>query len=261
MNKFSIIVPTLNSYLILNCLVNSIKSQTWKKWEVIFIDGESKEKHISYLKEICNKDERFSFHRQSESNKGIFGAMNQGIKIIDKNSWVLFLGSDDKLMNNYVLENINFKINKLNSKDIDLLIFRGRYFDIRKNEFTRGAYFINKKIDSFLNIEDYKKLIFKGYTPPHQSTLFNGKSKILYEGYNENYKIAADLEFFCRIAKYNNLSIANFPLDIINISTGGVSDKKYLLKYKEVIKCYLNYFKFKFLLPLIYRYINRLKQI
>ena len=151
--------------------------------------------------------------------------MNQGIKIIDKNSWVLFLGSDDKFMNNHVLENINFEFNKLDLKNINLLIFKVRYFDIRTNNFTRGAYFINNKIHSFLNIGDYKKLIFKGYAPPHQSTLFNGKSKTLYEGYNDNYKIAADLEFFCRIAKYKKLSIANFPVDIINISTGGISDK------------------------------------
>ena len=31
MNKFSIIVPTLNSYKILINLVNSIKSQTWEQ--------------------------------------------------------------------------------------------------------------------------------------------------------------------------------------------------------------------------------------
>ena len=41
MNKFIIIVPTLNSYKILNNLVNSIKSQTWKNWKVFFIDGGS----------------------------------------------------------------------------------------------------------------------------------------------------------------------------------------------------------------------------
>ena len=78
MNKFSIIVPTLNSYKILINLVNSIESQTWNKWEVVFVDGESNQKHKNYLKELCNRDKRFFFYKQLKSNKGIFGAMNQG---------------------------------------------------------------------------------------------------------------------------------------------------------------------------------------
>jgi glycosyltransferase involved in cell wall biosynthesis len=260
-NKFSIIVPTLNSYSVLNILVNSIKSQTWQKWEVVFIDGGSKEKHIRYLEKICNEDKRFSFYKQSKSNKGIFGAMNQGIEIIDKNSWLLFLGSDDKLSNKVILEKINFKINELNLNNKDLLICRGRYFDIKKNIFSREAYFIDNKVDSFLKEKDFQKLIFKGFTPPHQSTLFNGKSRILESKYNDNYSIAGDLEFFCKISKYNKLSIANCPVDMISISTGGVSDRKYFLRLKEVISCYLRYFKFNFFLPFIFRYLNRLDQM
>ena len=59
--------------------------------------------------------------------------MNQGIEIIDKNSWLLFLGSDDKLIDKYILEKLNIKINSLDSKSIDLLICSGKYFDIKKN--------------------------------------------------------------------------------------------------------------------------------
>ena len=39
-----------------------------------------------------------SFISQEKRNKGIFGAMNQGTETIDKNSWLLFLGSDDMLI-------------------------------------------------------------------------------------------------------------------------------------------------------------------
>ena len=261
MIKFSIIVPTLNSYKVLINLVDSIKCQTWNNWQVVFIDGESNQKHINYLKELCNKDKRFSFYKQLKSNKGIFGAMNQGIELIDKNNWLLFLGSDDRLLDKYILEKLNMKINSLEFKNIDLLICRGKYFDINKNIFRREAYFINKKGDSFLNSNDYKRLIFKGLTPPHQTTLFNANSKIMSNRYIDDYKIAGDLEFFCRITKYKKLSILNSSFDIIQISTGGVSDTKHLLRLKEVIKCYLKYFKFRFILPFFSRYLNRLKQI
>ena len=262
MNKFSIIVPTLNSYKILINLVDSIKSQTWNNWEVFFVDGESNHNHTNYLKKLCFGDKRFLFYKQSKTYKGIFGAMNQGIEIIDKNSWFLFLGSDDKLRDNYTLEKLNIKINSFGSNNIDLLICRGIYSDIRNNNYTRDAYFINKKNDSILNLESYKKLIFKGFTPPHQTTLFNGNSEIISEKYNENFKVAADLEFFCRLAQSKKkLCIANVPLEIICISTGGVSNKNHFLRVKEVILCYLKYFKFRFIFPFFRRYYNRYKQL
>ncbi len=261
MNKFSIIVPTLNSYKILKNLVNSIKSQTWHNWQVVFIDGGSNEKHINYLKELSNKDKRFSFYMQLKSYKGIFGAMNQGIEIIDRNSWFLFLGSDDTFKNSLILEKLNLKINSIKSIKIDLMICRGKYFDIKKNIFSRTAFFINNSDDSLLNDQDYKKLIFRGFTPPHQTTLFNGNSRAFYYKYNDNYRIAGDLEYFCRIAQHKKLLILNVSLDTINISTGGVSDIKHFLRLKEVIKCYFKHFKFRFILPFFYRYYNRLKQL
>ena len=55
MIKFSIIIPTLNSYKVLINLVDSIECQTWNNWQVVFI-VKSNQKHINYLKELCDKD-------------------------------------------------------------------------------------------------------------------------------------------------------------------------------------------------------------
>ena len=260
MSKFSIIVPILNSNTV-NKLVNSIKSQTWNDWEVFFIDGGSRKKNINYLKELSIKDKRISFLRQSKSKKGIFGAMNQGLDMIDKNSWILFLGSDDKLKDNFVLEKINNKINELEPNKIDLLICRGIYFDPQKSIYRREAYFIPKHGDSFLNLDDYKKLIIRGYTPPHQTTLFNGNSRVLKNQYNDDYDISGDLELFCRITKFYKLSVLNSSLNIVTMSTGGISDTKHLLKLKEVIGCYLKYYKFRFIYTLIRRYLNKFRSV
>ena len=58
--------------------------------------------------------------------------MNQGIEVIDRNSWFLFLGSDDTLRDIFTLEKLNIKINSNKSMKIDLLICRGKYFDIKR---------------------------------------------------------------------------------------------------------------------------------
>ena len=57
MNKFLVIVPTLNSYLLLK-LIKSLKLQTWPYWKIFIIDGDSTEKHINWVKKECNKDKR-----------------------------------------------------------------------------------------------------------------------------------------------------------------------------------------------------------
>ena len=45
------------------------------------------------------------------------------------------------------------------------------------------------------------------------------------------------------------------------MSTGGISDTKHLLKLKEVIGCYLKYYKFRFIYTLIRRYLNKFRSV
>ena len=56
-----IIVPTLNSYKLLNDLIKSLKQQSFKNWKLIFIDGGSDLNHIEFLKENSKKDKRISW--------------------------------------------------------------------------------------------------------------------------------------------------------------------------------------------------------
>ena len=47
--KILIIVPTLNSYKILQKLIDSLHNQTYKKWRLIFVDGKSDINHKKWL--------------------------------------------------------------------------------------------------------------------------------------------------------------------------------------------------------------------
>ena len=261
MNYFNIIVPTLDSHIILKGLIKSIKSQTWQKWKVIFVDGGSKKNHINYLKKICKFDKRFNFLSQSKFNKGIFGAMNQGLKVIDNFSWTIFLGSDDRLIDNLVLENLNSYIINFNLKNKDLIVCRGKYFDISRNIFFRDAVFLNRKEIVSLNMKEYKRFLFYGYTPPHQATLFNASKRNLSCKYDDNFSLAGDLDYFCRLLDRKKLSITNLPINIVHISSGGVSGKKHIQRFKEVIRCYLKSFKICFFIPFFSRYIRKAWQI
>ena len=40
-----IIIPTLNTFQILPKLIDSLKIQTWQKWKLLFVDGDSTTKY------------------------------------------------------------------------------------------------------------------------------------------------------------------------------------------------------------------------
>ena len=74
-NYFSIITVSLNQPKIANSF-KSLKKQTYKNFEHIVIDGGSTDKTLNIIK----KNSRNISFWQSKKDKGIYDAMNIGIK-------------------------------------------------------------------------------------------------------------------------------------------------------------------------------------
>ena len=107
--KVSIITATLNSEKTLLNNINSVKKQTYKNIEQIFVDGLSKDKSLEIIKKhSLNKSKLIS-----EKDKGIYDAMNKGINI-SKGEIIFILNSDDIFFNKNVVKLIVdiFKKNK-----------------------------------------------------------------------------------------------------------------------------------------------------
>ena len=85
-----IVVPTLDSYLLLSRLVASLQEQTWSNWRLLFVDGPSSFEHRSWLIQCCANEPRCRFVSQTSDCPGIFGAMNQGFAEAASDEWVLF---------------------------------------------------------------------------------------------------------------------------------------------------------------------------
>ena len=60
--SFLMIVPTLNSYKELDKLVTSLKSQTYKQWRTVFIDGDSSSDHKEWINSCCTCKETASIY-------------------------------------------------------------------------------------------------------------------------------------------------------------------------------------------------------
>jgi glycosyltransferase involved in cell wall biosynthesis len=246
--KVSIITVVRNNVLTIEQTIKSIQSQTYKNIEHIIIDGESTDGTLSILKSNFDK---FS-NLISESDDGIYDAMNKGIKLASGHI-IGFLNSDDFYSNDNVISKIVKQFETDNT--LDALYADLIYID---------------KIDSSKVVRYYKSgkfeqgLFLKGWCPAHP-TFFVRKS--VYEKYGNfdlNYRVAADVELMMRFFEVHKIKSLYIPEVWIKMRAGGASNKdlkSIFLQNKEILhsfkknKLQVNVAKF-----LIYKIISRTLQ-
>jgi len=95
----SVIIPTHNAAATLRDALESVVNQLYLEVEIIVVDYQS----TDATKEIVASYPSVRFI--SESEKGIYQAMNSGIAQAN-GEWIYFLGADDLLYNNLVFNEL-----------------------------------------------------------------------------------------------------------------------------------------------------------
>lgn len=114
---FSVIIPNYNNEKYLDKLFESIISQTFKNYEVIFIDDVSEDNSVQKAKEW---KEKFSQHFtlvENREKKWNGGSRNIGIDLA-KGRYILFIDSDDKFSSNDSFQKIAELIAVNNNPDM-----------------------------------------------------------------------------------------------------------------------------------------------
>lgn len=207
----SIVIPTQNSASSLSLALETIKNQTFKNIEVLIIDGASSD----YTLEIADSyksDFRF-YTLVSEPDKGIYDAMNKGVKLA-KGEWLYFMGCDDSLYTPGTLEEI-FSLPKIRNYDVI-------YGNVNSSRFE-GPY------DGEFS---YSKLAVKNIC--HQSIILR-KSIFKKTGkFDLRYKALADWDH--NIKWFYSSGISRIYIDkiIANYADGGFSSLFIDKKFHEV---------------------------
>ena len=206
--KFSIIVVSLNTKNDFVKTINSIYNQRYNNFEIILVDGNSNDGTILEINKLNKKIKK----KIIEKDKGIYHAMNKGIKHITSDL-TIFLNSGDIFNNRNILNKINLIFKK--KKEIDIIV---------------GKNIVKASFKYFSNYKKINDLTFSSVFS-HQSTFI--KSKLFLEKkYDLKYKIAADFEFFKYFYKKNKV----FYYTNLIFSTSkvyGISDKNRLLALSE----------------------------
>lgn len=215
--KISIITVCFNSEKNIEDTIKSVLSQTYQNYEYLIIDGKSTDKTLSIIKKYEKKFQG-KMKYVSEKDKGIYDAMNKGIRLTTGDI-IGTINSDDILANKYVFEKI---INKFSKKNVDAVYSNLLFMDENLENPVRN--FIAHKYSKHL-----------GWHPPHP-TLYLKKEIYEKVGYfNLDYKIGADLDFMMRVIK-EEYKFAYIREYLVIMRAGGVSTaglKGYLKNLKE----------------------------
>ena len=204
---FSIVTVVKNDEVNIQNTIQSIISQNYKNFEYIVIDGKSVDKTLKKINKYKNKIS----HILSEKDKGIYYAMNKGIKLA-KGSFLLFVNSGDLLTKNAL--DIVYDLYKKNN-EIDFI------FATVKRHYTSNS-IVKFGYDKFrLNYNfDFATSHSTGFFIKLESLNKVGK-------FNTEYKCSADYDFYYRaIIKKKLKGISTNKNKIVGImKSGGHSSK------------------------------------
>lgn len=208
----TIITVVFNNPKLLKKTIFSVNSQTFKNKEYIIIDGNSGYKNIRILK----KYDHFIDQWVTEPDKGIYDAMNKGIKR-SRGEWIIFLNAGDEFYSKNVLKNIFFKKNYM----ADLIY--GDAIVVNNNQYLQKA-----KQFSYLNLFFWSTRVVC-----HQSIF--AKKKLLNQKFNTKYKLKAELDwYFVILKKTKKICYLNKPVS--KYLEGGLSSKNFYLESRETIQ-------------------------
>ena len=224
--KISIITATYNSEATLKDTLESVLSQSFTNYEHIIVDGNSDDSTMNIVKQYEPKYNG-KLKYISEKDKGIYDAMNKGIRMATGDV-IGILNSDDIYASKYVLEKISDTFNRTKCD--------GTYANILfKDEKTMTK---TKRvwISASGKIEN-------GWQPAHP-TLYLKKE--VYEKigmYNLEYPICADYDFMIKMLKDKSIKLTYINEVLVHMRIGGTSTdglKGYYKNLKEAHKVLVN---------------------
>jgi glycosyltransferase len=206
--KISIITATYNSAKNVSKSIVSVNNQTHPDIEQIIIDGASGDNTIAIIKSQPNRVKKLV----SEPDKGIYDALNKGIKLATGNI-IGLVHSGDELAHNEVISQI-------------IRIFLNEKCDIL---YGNTECFLPSHPSKIVRIDrggNFKKNRFRmGWMPSHPTIYCKKEIFELLGAYRLDLKIAADYEFLLRAMYVHEFKIHYLDSIIYRYELGGTSSK------------------------------------
>lgn len=203
--KFSIITVTYNAASVIEPTLRSVAAQSYKNYEYLLIDGASTDDTVA--KAVATGVE-FA-HLVSERDRGLYDAMNKGIKLA-QGDYLCFLNAGDALYAPDTLERVVASIENFDTLP-GVLYGETALVDEERN-FVRMR---RLQAPETLTWESFKK----GMLVCHQAFFARRDVAPLYD---LEYRLSADVDWCIRVMKNSKL-LVNTHAIIVNYLQDGLS--------------------------------------
>jgi glycosyltransferase involved in cell wall biosynthesis len=220
--KLSLITVCYNAGHLLDATLQSALNQSFKDFELVIVDGGSKDNTLQVLEPY----KAYIGTLISERDKGIYDAMNKGVKAA-KGEWVYFLNAGDSFFNSQVLKDI---FTSPLHRESDFLYAKVQTL----NEPTGLDYLAGEEVS-------FKDFYFR-YPICHQASFAR---KALFEqlgDFNTHYKLISDTEWFIRLFKTPGVRKTFLNQVVAYYDVTGATYLKRMAGMREYIQAGFKYF-------------------
>ena len=205
----SVITITLNDLAGLVYTVNSVEIQTYRNYEHIVVDGMSSDGSVKFCEAAKQRLPNFSY--LSETDRGIYDAMNKGARMA-RGDLLVFVNSSDGLTDPSVL---NFVAERWTDPEE----WQWGYGAMRLTDSSRVPFGAIVQAPF-----DRRKFQLGRQYIPHPASYVGREFFLDHGGFDESFGTAADQEFFVRVCRTHPPAVwIRFLADFM---IGGVSSKE-----------------------------------
>jgi glycosyltransferase involved in cell wall biosynthesis len=214
--KFSIITVTYNAGKVLEDTIQSVVFQTYRNVEYIIVDGGSTDNTLDvvhkYQERICKVI--------SEPDKGLYDAMNKGIRMAT-GDYLCFLNAGDELHENETLQKIVYT---LKGKELPDVIYGETAIVDEEGHFLHMR---RLSTPEHLHWKSFKE----GMLVCHQA-FFARRELALANPYDLRYRFSAGFDWCIRIMKQSKY-LHNTHLTLIDYLNEGMTTQNHKASLKE----------------------------
>lgn len=212
--KFSIITVTYNAGAVLEDTIQSVITQTYRNVEYIIVDGGSKDHTL----DIINRYREHIHTLVSEPDKGLYDAMNKGIRLAT-GDYLCFLNAGDELHEDDTLQ---LMVHSITGTELPDLLYGETAIVDEEGHFLRMRRLSAPENLNWKSFKDGMLVCHQAFFPRRE----------LAEPYDLRYRFSADFDWCIRIMKKSH-TLHNTHLTLIDYLNEGVTTRNHRASLHE----------------------------
>lgn len=212
--KFSIITVTYNAGAVLEDTIQSVITQTYRNVEYIIVDGGSKDHTL----DIINRYREHIHTLVSEPDKGLYDAMNKGIRLAT-GDYLCFLNAGDELHEDDTLQ---LMVHSITGTELPDVLYGETAIVDEEGHFLRMRRLSAPENLNWKSFKDGMLVCHQAFFPRRELT----------EPYDLRYRFSADFDWCIRIMKKSH-TLHNTHLTLIDYLNEGMTTRNHRASLHE----------------------------